>query len=175
MNPSDVKSFDLAFDLEKAQNYFHSNPAKNKIAMGAFKNDGTPLLVKLVGRCSSDKIYSSAFDGKQNFSFPMEFEDAIAIETLFGELVAKVETFVTGWDINNPMARDNFWLRLNFDHRAKKFKTTSNLVFTNVKSVEKLCGLQGKEVEATVEIKAWFNLADEKAGVSLNVLSVKFE
>jgi len=42
------------------------------------------------------------------------------------------------------------------------------------KNVEKVSGLLGKEIVASVEIKAWFNLKDEKAGVSLNVLDVTF-
>lgn len=175
MNPSEAKSVSLSFDLEKAKNYFHSNPSKNKIAMGSFKNGGVPLLVKLVGRCDSDKVYVSAFEGKQNFSVPMEFEDALPLELLFMDLASKVEALVPGWAVNNPLARENFWLRLNFDHRTKKFKTTSNLGLTSVKTVEKLCGLKGKEINAVVEVKAWFNLADEKAGVSLSVFSADFE
>lgn len=175
MNPSEVKDVTVTFDLEKATNYFHSNPLKNKIAMGPFKTGGKSLVVCLVGRCDSDKIYPSSFDGKSNFSVPMEFEDAIPLEKLFEELASIVEGIVPGWDINNPLSRENFWLRLNFDHRTKKFKTTSNLALTTPKSAEKISGLKGKEIKAVVEVRAWFNLADEKAGVSLNVLSADFE
>lgn len=177
MNPSEINTdlIKLNFDLEKATNYFHSNPSKNKIAMGAFKNDDAPLLVKINGRCDSDKIYASAFDGKNNFSVPMEFEDAISLKKVFADLAEKVESLVPGYDINNPLTRENFWLRLNFDHRTKKFKTTSNLGLTTAKSAEKISGLKGKEITAVVELKGWFNLADKKAGVSLNVLSADFE
>lgn len=175
MNPSEVKDITLQFDFEKATNYFHSNPSKNKIAMGSFKSDGTPLLVSIVGRCDSNKIYASSFDGKQNFSVPMEFEDTLSVATLFTHLASTVEDLVPGWDINNPMARENFWLRLNFDHRTKKFKTSTNLPITTAKSAEKISDLKGKEIKAVVEVKAWFNLADNKAGVSLNVLSADFE
>lgn len=174
MNPSEVNAT-LVFDLEKAQKYFNSNPTKNKIAMASFKVDDTPLLLKLVGRCDSDGFYATAFDGKQNFSVPMDFEETVAVHSCFSTLAVQVQEFVPGWDVNNPMSRENFWLRLNFDHRAKKFKTKSNLPLTTTKSAEKINGLKGKEMVATVEVKAWFNLADEKAGVSLNVLSVNFE
>jgi hypothetical protein len=176
MNPSEIDQslVSLNFDIEKATNYFHSNPTKNKIAMGSFKYDDTPLLVSLVGRCGSDKIYVSAFDGKSNFSVPMEFEDAIPLKQLFEDLAAKVSETVPDYDINNPLARENFWLRLNFDHRTKKFKTKSNIALTNAKSAEKVVGLKDKEIKAVVEVKGWFNLADKKAGVSLNVLEVDF-
>ena len=166
-------STELSFDLAKAQNYFHSNPSRNFIQMGSFKNDGTPLVFKIVGRATSDKIYASSFEGKVNYSLPMEIEELAATKKAFELFAEKVSAIVPEWDVNDPLARENFWLRLAFDHRTKKFKTTTNLNLTP-KNVEKVTGLNGKEIVASVEVKAWFNLKDEKAGVSLNVLDVTF-
>ena len=163
----------LAFDLKKAQNYFHSNPTKNFIQMGSFKVDGVPLVMKFNGKATSDKIYSSAYEGKINYSLPMEFEDLKAMKSSFEMFVAQVQDLVPDWPVNNPLDRENFWLRLGFDNKTKKFKTTTNLALTT-KNVEKVTGLLGKEIVASVEIKAWFNLKDEKAGVSLNVIDIVF-
>lgn len=163
----------LSFDLQKAENYFHSNPSRNFIQMGAFKTDGVPLVMKFTGKATADKIYSSSYEGKVNYSLPMEFEDLKGVKTAFDLFTSQVQEIVPDWPVNNPLARENFWLRLAFDSRTKKFKTTTNLALTT-KNVEKVSGLLGKEIVASVEIKAWFNLKDEKAGVSLNVIDVTF-
>lgn len=93
--------------------------------MGQFKNDGAPLVFKFVGRATSDKIYASSFDGKVNYSVPMEIEELEATKKAFDLFVEKVQSIVPEWDVNNPLARENFWLRLAFDYRAKKFKVIS--------------------------------------------------
>jgi len=131
------------------------------------------LIFKFVGRATSDKIYSSSFEGKVNYSFPLELEELQATKKSFELMAEQVQSLVPDWDVNNPLARDNFWLRLAVDNKTKKFKTTTNLNLTP-KSAEKVTGLLGKEVVASVEVKAWFNLKDEKAGVSLNVLDIAF-
>jgi len=153
--------------------------------MGSFTNDGVPLIIKITGRATSDKIFVSSFDGnpnhkfpnarpkKVNYSLPMDIEELQATKTAFDLFVEKVNSVVPDWEINNPLARENFWLRLAFDHKANKFKTTTNLNLTP-KNAEKVSGIMGKEIVASVEIKAWFNLKEEKAGVSLNVLDVTF-
>lgn len=99
----------LNFDLKKAENYFHSNPSKNFIQMGSFKNDGAPLVVKFVGKANADKIYSSAYDGKLNYSIPMEFEDLKSVKDSFEDFTNIVQEIVPHWPVNNPLARENFW------------------------------------------------------------------
>ncbi len=175
MNVSNISDLSLPFDLPKATKSFHANPSRNFIQMGAIKNDGTPLIAVLNGVCGSDKVYCSSAFNKHQFSVPMELSNRAEVNSLFDKLVSLVQEIVPEWEVNNPMSRENFWLRLNYDERTKKFKTNSNLNFTTVKSVEKITNLKDKEMKATVEIKAWFNLKDEKAGVSLNVIEVDFE
>lgn len=175
MNVSTISDLSLTFDLEKATKSFHNNPSRNFIQMGEIKSDGTPLLVILNGPCSADKFYCSYAFKKPQFSVPMELQNKTEVDGLFEKLTKLVQEIVPEWSVNNPMSRENFWLRLNYDEKTKKFKTASNLNFTTVKSVEKITNLKNKEMKATVEIKAWFNLKDEKAGVSLNVIEVDFE
>lgn len=175
MNVSNISDLSLAFDLPKATKSFHANPSRNFIQMGAIKNDGVPLLTVLNGTCGADKVYCSTAFNKHQFSVPMELSNRTEVNNLFVRLTNLVQEIVPEWEVNDPMSRENFWLRLNYDERTKKFKTASNLNFTNVKSVEKITNLKDKEMKTIVEIKAWFNFKDEKAGVSLNVIEVYFE
>jgi hypothetical protein len=175
MNVSKISDIALSFDLAKATKSFETNPARNSIQMGAIKADGVPLVAILEGTCGIDKIHCSSLFNKHNFSVPMELSNRQEINALFGKLTKLVQQTVPEWSIHDPMTREDFWLRINYNEKTKKFKTTSNLNFTTVKSVEKISNLMGKEVKATVEIKAWFNFKDEKAGVSINVLEVDFE
>lgn len=165
----------LSFDLSKANSNFEANPSRNKIQMGVFTKDDAPLVLTLKGKVDSDSIYVfQSFDGKANYSFPMVLKDLKEIKATAELLAAKVQEFVPHWSVNNPFIKDDFWLRLNFNHRRKEFKTTNNLGL-NTKNVDKISGLLDKGVIASVEVKGWFNMADETAGVSLNVINVIFD
>jgi len=183
MNPSEISNLTLTFDLEKATEKFRANPSRNFIQMGAIKQDGASVVVNFNGLCvvvnfnglcNSDKIYSSLAFEKNQFSIPMQIDQRAEMNALFEKLAKLVQDKVSEWGVTNPLDREEFWLRLNFDQRTKKFKTTSNLGFTTVKSAEKFTGLKDREINATVEVKAWFNIKDEKAGVSLNVVDIIF-
>lgn len=175
MNISTTSDLSLTFDLEKSITTFHANPTKNFIQMGVLKSDGVPLIAKFYGTCKSDAVYCSSVFSRSQFSVPMELTDRSSINDLFGKLTKIVQDTVPEWQVNNPLDREDFWLRLNYNEKTKKFKTMSNLNFTNVKSIEKFNELKDKDMTATVELKAWFNLKDEKAGVSLRVIEVNFE
>jgi hypothetical protein len=175
MNPSEISNLTLTFDLEKAVEKFRANPSRNFIQMGAIKQDGAPVVVNFNGLCNSDKIYSSLAFEKNQFSIPMQIDQRAEMNALFEKLAKLVQDKVPEWGVTNPLDREEFWLRLNFDQRTKKFKTTSNLGFTTVKSAEKFTGLKDREINAIVEVKAWFNIKDEKAGVSLNVVDIIFQ
>ena len=105
----------------------------------------------------------------------MALNDKETLVKVFDTFSAKIKEIVPEWAVTHPFERDAFWLRLNFDQKTKKFKTASNLDFGSVKAVEKLSGLKDRLMTVTVEVRPWFNMAEERAGVSLNVFNVNFD
>lgn len=164
----------LSFDLSKANTNFEANPSRNRIQMASFTKDDAPLILTLKGKATADSIYKTEFGGKANYSIPMDLEDLQTVKTTSELLAAQVQKVVPEWPVNDPFGKEEFWLRLNFNHRRKEFKTTNNLGL-NTKNVEKIGDLLNKKIIASVEVKAWFDMVDQKAGVSLNVINVIFD
>ncbi len=162
----------LNTNLNTAIEKFQKNPSKNMIHMVPFIVNDMPLNIVLKGKMASDKIHYFAFENKAQFSFPMTFDDEHHIK-LFERLARGVETSAPDWPVNNPALKDLFYVRLGYNQKTNNFKTEFNCDLTP-KNLEDHEFCIGQSVTVTTEVKAWYNLKDEKAGVSLNVTHVKF-
>ncbi len=155
--------YDLSFNIA----------SRKKFEYIEFKNPKTKNgEITFTAIVDSDKVIFAEFGGKASYSF------AVLADKTFGDLMAnlcaKVQEKVPDWTVINPAVFDPFYVKLAFDNKNKIFKTNSNIFFDPAVE-ESLTIPKGKNVEVKAKLMAWFQMSEQKAGVSLNVLRTKFD
>lgn len=165
------EDINLEFCLEDEIDIFNLNPTRF-IKMKPFTLNETPLVVLLKGKLTQENVSFATLGGNSCYSLGMKFEDD-SYQQLFNELSEKIDVVVPEWPVNNPSSGKIFFLRLGFNQIQNKFTTKSNLVL-KPSTIENLSIKKDQDIQATVELKAWFDMKGKKAGVSLKVNYVKF-
>ena len=172
MNPSALLKTKptLSFDLDASAEVFRQWPEKN-FMIEDFKVKGKPVSVKFSGTPTSKAICATSFSGKSTYSFPLTVDDDVL--KLFETLKEVVTTHTPDWFVNNPGEKESFWVRIALDSKTKQFKTKF-VPKVSINEIDEYSLEEFTKATVTADLKAWYSLKDERAGVSLNVRKVEF-
>ena len=151
---------------------------KSFIQMADFITADDTFELELNGKTSTEGINEAKFGtGKARkiaYSLgliPDSSDDVEGLDLLKAKVVASLPE---GWEYSEIFKEEVIYLKLKTTKDGKRFTNHSN-VKIDPKKVTSAPLSRGQTVVATVEPKAWYNLADKKAGISFNVINLEFE
>jgi hypothetical protein len=152
-----------------------------KLGIAKFRIGGKPFKVTIKGTVGSNGISSSEFgDGKNKKSVfslgivPDDDADLSALTTLADNLTEWIpEDVRAAYECVDLVKGDRFYLKLPLSNDKKSFKCQSNIPI-NPKKAQDADISSDQEIEVTVELSAYFNFDDQKAGLMLNCLKLNF-
>ncbi len=171
-----------SFSYDKVKSKYESGGAKNRLAIAKFRYDEKPLKFIVEGRLSTNGINVAEFgEGKNkrqvySFGFIADDEDAFhdTLDSLSDELLSYVsEGDRDDYEILKLVKDDKIYVKLKPAEDRKSFITKCNLNL-NPRKIQDAPLTTDQKVKLQVELGAYFNLADNKAGLMLTPSRVDF-
>lgn len=160
-----ISALNNDFDISKLD--------ETKTVYSNIKDGKKPLRVLLKGELATDGINSKVFENGTAYSFGLKLEDSDDTEAL-NSLITQIGE-ISGLE-TSPLVQDDdrMFVKLQLDKAKKKFAAKSNIKL-DIKKLDDLDLYRGQNVEVFAEIAAWYNKADNKAGILLKVTKIEFE
>lgn len=160
-------TFDLDFDKAHAK---YESDSKNKIAMGKLKIGKDMVEVSMTGELTTNGYAHNKADWGESYSVGMRLDEAQT--EMLQSLTQKVTDLCPGFEITEPLKEDILYLKLKLNKDKKSFTSKSNIKLDPKKEAQVS---SGTEFTAHCEISAYVSFENQKAGVTIKVLSLQFE
>jgi len=174
-SPSLMLKSTLAKDILK-----YEKDEKKFLSMAKIRcQDNTPYQVKFEGEICTGGVNASEFNNngkkKTSYSLGITIEEGSAYAFLFQQLAglahAEASVISSDMEFNEPIKDEKFYLKLKTDANNKAFAFKSNLNITPKKCSEVV---DYDRVTFTGEAAVWFNISDEKYGLSFTPKRIDF-
>ena len=177
-----LKSADLsAFSYSKARQQYAKN-GKSKITVEKYRLGKAPLRFYVEGRVTTNGINVSEFgegkNKKQVFTLGFLADEDEEFHGLLNAMNDSLLEYIDEderdeYTLNQIVKDDKIYLKLKMAKNNKAFDLQTNVVL-NPKRIRDADISQDQMVGLTAEIAAYFNLEDQKAGLTITPISLHF-
>jgi hypothetical protein len=173
IDESDLSLFKFDFSKQAAQG--------KKLGIAKFRLGGSPFKITIPGTVVTNGISVAEFgsgSGKKtvySLGITPNNEDDLNALTAIAESLRKYvsDDVKDEYEIIDSVKNDRFYLKLPVSDDKKAFKFPSNIPLNPKKAHDS--GIEAdQELSATVELGAYFNFEDKKAGLMLTPTNVQF-
>lgn len=167
---SEIPSKAISTQIDLARALSDAKSSEKPMVFTDMVVDKKPIVAKLKGYLTTDAIQVSQY-GHHSIGFSFcESEDL----ELFQKLSEVLDTIseLRGWELGDLVKNDRLYLKLK--HKNNRYLVRSN-VKLEPKKAENAPIYRYQNVDVDVEVKAWFNVADKKCALYLEVRSLYFE
>ncbi len=170
------------FSYDKIKTKYENHGEKARLAMAKFRYEDKPVKFVVEGRLSTHGINVSEFgEGKNkravySFGFVADDEDDFhaTLDTLADSLLTVIpKCDREEFEVLKLVKDDKIYVKLKPAEDKKSFITKSNVPL-NPRKIQDAPLSQDQRVKLQVELGAYFNLADSKAGLMLTPSRVDF-